>query len=117
MPKGPWRHCVHPGCSVLVQRGRCAQHAREPFRSPTHAAPKRIRGTHLQRLRNQLFNRYPLCVLCEQAGRVTIATIRDHIVPLSDGGTESETNTQALCESCNELKRRVEVQYGMRKWR
>ena len=114
MPYAPKRHCPTPGCAQFVP---CPVHARTPFRSPTHAAPQRIRGTHLQRLRKELFARTPLCVLCEQAGRVTIATIRDHIVPLSQGGSDTEANTQALCESCNELKRRVEVQHGMLRWR
>ena len=116
MPYSPKRYCSQPGCSVIVPSGRCAQHAREPFRSPTHSAAKRIRGTHLQRLRRELFERTPLCVICEQAGRVTIATVRDHIVPLSQGGSELELNCQALCYDCNERKRHDEVSAGMAKW-
>jgi 5-methylcytosine-specific restriction protein A len=119
MPQQPKRYCTQPGCSVLVeagQGGRCGGHARQPFRSASHTV-ERIRGTHLQRLRKELFDRQPLCVLCEKAGRVTIATIRDHIVALSDGGTEDAANTQALCHACNEDKRRHEIARGMAKWK
>src|SRR5688572_14510636 len=113
MPYAPKRYCAQPGCSHLVP---CPVHVRTPFRSPTHAAPKRITGTRLQRLRRQLFERTPLCVLCEQAGRVTIATVRDHIIPLSQGGSENDANCQALCWDCNELKRREEISHGMIRW-
>jgi 5-methylcytosine-specific restriction protein A len=54
-------------------------------------------------------------VLCEQAGRITMATIRDHIIPLADGGTEDDSNTQALCWTCNELKRQTEAKSGRAK--
>jgi len=38
------------------------------------------------------------------AGRRRLATIRDHIIPLSKGGHDVDENTQALCESCNAAK-------------
>ena len=42
-------------------------------------------------------NRYadnPLCVECAKRGRVTVATIRDHIIPLAEGGEDVPENTQ-----------------------
>jgi 5-methylcytosine-specific restriction endonuclease McrA len=51
-------------------------------------------------------------VLCLQQGRTVVASIRDHIIALADGGTEDEANTQAICRSCNEVKRWREATEG-----
>ena len=75
--------------------------------------PDRIRGRPLQRLRRQLFQRNPLCVECEKVGRYSVATERDHIIPLKEGGADNEMNTQGLCADCHELKRQAEVKRGV----
>jgi 5-methylcytosine-specific restriction protein A len=64
----------------------------------------RTRGRRLQRLRKRLFDQHPLCVLCEAQGRATTATIRDHVIPLAEGGRDDETNVQALCRECSDAK-------------
>ena len=74
-----------------------------------------MRGRKLQRLRNQLFDKQPLCVLCLLKGRTTVATIRDHVVPLAEGGLDDETNTQPICEECHELKTAEESKRGIRR--
>lgn len=68
-------------------------------------APKRMTGRPLQRARARLFARHPLCELCEAAGRLTVATERDHRIPLALGGADDETNERALCHDCNEAER------------
>ena len=77
-----------------------------PPRTPwvTATAPQRVRGRRLQALRAQLFDASPLCVQCQQAGRVEPATVRDHIVPLAEGGTEDPANVQPLCAACHARK-------------
>jgi len=69
-------------------------------------APKRITGTTLQKLREQLFTENPLCVMCQAAGRVRLATERDHIIPLSKTKHDEATNegVQGLCAECHEAK-------------
>jgi len=116
VPYSPKRPCAEPGCPILVDKGRCPAHA--PVRTPwVHATPvQRIRGEKLQRLRAQLFAKQPLCALCLQAGRVTIATIRDHIVNLAaPGGTDTVENTQGLCEACHTKKTEDERKRGIRR--
>jgi len=116
MPRSALHACAVPGCGALLEVGggaRCPQHAVPNWRAVHRDTPPRIRGTHLQRLRRQLFDRYPLCVVCEQQGRVSVAVIRDHVVPLGEGGTETEDNTQALCQSCSDAKTREEAKRGM----
>lgn len=55
-------------------------------------------------MRAELFMRNPLCAECERNGRVTAATQRDHIKALSEGGTDTDDNVQALCAACHDEK-------------
>jgi 5-methylcytosine-specific restriction protein A len=55
-------------------------------------------------MRAELFARAPLCAMCEAAGRVTLATQRDHIKPLAEGGADDQSNEQGLCVPCHEAK-------------
>jgi 5-methylcytosine-specific restriction protein A len=73
---------------------------------------KRTTGRKLQRMRAELFARSPLCALCDAAGRVTLATQRDHIKPLAEGGADDNTNTQALCADCHDRKSSSEAVRG-----
>lgn len=52
-------------------------------------------------MRLHLLAMHPLCVMCEQQGRTTAATVADHIVP-HRGDTAlfySSTNLQPLCKT------------------
>lgn len=87
--------------------GRCERHPREAWaKKPT--AVKRITGRRLQAMRARLFTANPLCVECERQGRVTLATQRDHIVSLEEGGLDDDTNEQGLCDECHEVKSQAE---------
>jgi 5-methylcytosine-specific restriction protein A len=44
---------------------------------------------------------------------VQVATIRDHIVPLAEGGLDAESNIQALCQACSDAKTETEARRGM----
>ncbi len=117
MPTAPRRHCLRPSCPALaVQGGYCAAHA---ARQTTHGWDtgrrpdvRRLAGRANQERRRRLFSRQPLCVLCEREGRVTLAVIADHVTPLAEGGADSETNLQALCQSCSDKKTRGESMRG-----
>lgn len=104
MPKAAPRPCTYPGCAALVHGGRrCDKHPL-PTWTKRADAPKRVTGRKLQRMREQLFQRQPLCVECERHGRVRLATQRDHIIPLAEGGRDDSSNEQGLCEACHEAK-------------
>ena len=63
--------------------------------------------------RKRLFRDNPLCVICEAEGiRDSIATVRDHIVPLAEGGRDDDSNIQGVCESCHKKKSQQEAQRG-----
>jgi len=76
-------------------------------------APKRITGRKLQRKRQALFMRQPLCEGCEEQGRVRLATQRDHRIPLAEGGLDDESNEQALCDECHAAKSEAERRRGL----
>ena len=83
---------------------------------------KRIRGRQLQTLRRRLFLINPLCVLCERAGRLSVASELDHIVALVNGGDNEEENLQGLCAPCHvdktavDLGQRVKPVIGLDGW-
>lgn len=60
---------------------------------------ERLRGRagQAQRLR-RLQRTKGLCEMCLALGRVTEATIVDHIVPLDHGGCDEDDNTRNLCK-------------------
>ena len=59
-------------------------------------------------MREQLFREQPLCAECLRHGRTTVATERDHIRPMCEGGTDDPSNVQGLCAACHAVKSRAE---------
>lgn len=57
-----------------------------------------------KRLRKMVLARDPLCVECLKQGRTEASTHADHIVALSQGGTNRMENLQGLCASCHNRK-------------
>ncbi len=109
MPIAAPRPCSHTGCRALASAGgRCADHQREAWRKKP-VATKRVTGRRLQAMRAALFRDNPLCVECTKLGRVTLATQRDHIVSLGEGGADDADNVQGLCEPCHEGKSLAEA--------
>jgi 5-methylcytosine-specific restriction protein A len=66
-----------------------------------------------QRLRRLV--QEPVCRDCAAKGLFRLASVPDHIIPLSMGGTDDEENIQCLCNECHDKKTRKE--FGFReKW-
>ena len=108
MPVSAPKPCNHPGCGVLVRDGssRCPKHPKQAWvkTQAQEQGTKRIRGRRLQKMREQLLAQQPLCAACDRLGVVRLATERDHIIPLTKGGTDDPSNIQALCHDCHESK-------------
>jgi 5-methylcytosine-specific restriction endonuclease McrA len=69
-------------------------------------------GRKLQLQRAALFAREPLCRECIKYGRISEAVIRDHIVPLAEGGSDDDDNIQPLCRACSDAKTATESARG-----
>ena len=61
----------------------------------------RLRGRAAQERRKRFLDINPLCVRCQDKGRVTAATELDHRVPLTHGGADDADNLRALCRPCH----------------
>lgn len=114
------RPCLEPRCPVLVESGRCEQHQTgkswtKRAEPPQLQVAQRLTGRANQRRREALFLREPLCRECAKHGRTTIATIRDHVIPLAEGGTETVDNEQPLCNDCHATKTAEESARGVKR--
>jgi 5-methylcytosine-specific restriction protein A len=75
---------------------------RKPWDHGGASAAKRGYGGQHRKLREQLLQQEPLCRLCKAKGRVTPATIADHVVPIAKGGAvHSLSNLQPVCAECH----------------
>jgi 5-methylcytosine-specific restriction enzyme A len=62
-------------------------------------------GSEWNRLRQTILRRdQHLCQSCLKLGRPTPANQVDHILAKAKGGTDDDTNLQALCKPCHEAK-------------
>lgn len=104
MNQRPLRPCVHPRCSVLVERGRCHTHERDHQRK-RGSAVRRGYGTRHKRQRLLILARDPICRGCQRAP----STVDDHIVPIeASGSATDDQNQQGLCIGCHGFKTAVE---------
>jgi len=74
---------------------------------------ERLRGARLQRRRARWFALHPLCVHCTIVGRVRLAVELDHVIALSNGGSDDDpANWQGLCRECHDTKTRADRGWG-----
>lgn len=111
MAREPYRPCRYPRCGVLVRGGGwCEKH-----KGQRHVENDRRRGTAAQRGYGSRWQRarlaflaaHPLCEMdCAREGRVTVATVVDHVVPHKGDPVLfwDEENWQAGCETCHNRK-------------
>lgn len=56
---------------------------------------------------------HPLCKLCEEQGRVTAATIADHVEPhLGDPDKFWHGELQSLCATCHSARKQMQEKHG-----
>ena len=72
-------------------------------------------GYRWQKARAQFLLEHPLCVMCQEAGRTTAATVVDHIRPHKGDKTlfwDSKGNWQGLCRSHHSREKQAEEVAG-----
>lgn len=120
MPQRPPRPCRHRGCRAVHRNanGFCDQHQAEANASRRGSAGKfsawyttpRWRALRARQLRLQ-----PLCVFCQKAGRITEATVCDHVEPhRGDEARFWAGPFQSLCQSCHSSTKQRMEQGGRR---
>lgn len=136
MPSALLRPCAAPRCPELVEKGRCAAHAREMDQRRAVKSSSHISGwlTLRARFRNKLVS-HDIALVCgaRLPGTVLTADSRcqadgllvgdqpgqslhaDHIIPHHGDQTlfEDMANLQLLCRQCHSAKTMREIQ-GMR---
>lgn len=79
---------------------------RKPWQQ--YGIDRRQRGRAGVRDREQILREEPICRECERNDHVTASAVVDHIVPLSEGGSDARTNKQGLCVPCHDAKSKAE---------
>ena len=105
MPYKPKKPCAHPGCSKLVTRRFCEDHAKQDAREyekyRRDPETRKRYGRAWKRIRDRYIAAHPLCEQCSRDGRLTPAQEVHHIKPLANGGTHDVGNLMALCTACH----------------
>ncbi|HFI0610336.1 TPA: HNH endonuclease [Streptococcus suis] len=120
MPRRPSIPCKQKGCPNLVPYGQkyCDNHKAN---HQLDAKSTKAKGYNAKwnKARLRYLKVHPLCVQCNAKGRLTKATVVDHITP-HRGDQElfwDQSNWQALCKSCHDRKTQTEdrmVEYTYR---
>lgn len=108
MPMTPKRPCRYPGCPNLCDRGVYCEEHRKEYSSDALRGGAYVRGYDSQwrRARAAFLKKHPLCVQCQKDGRLTPATVVDHIIPHRGDRVLfwDERNWQPLCKDCHDKK-------------
>ena len=107
MPMKPDIPCKHPGCPRLVPYGShyCEEHE-ALHRGDRASSGKRGYNSRWQKARKRYLRTHPLCVRCQEEGRLVEATVVDHIKPHRGDPVLfwDEKNWQSLCKPCHDKK-------------
>ena len=107
MPKAPKRPCRYPGCPNLCDKGvYCSQHMQFSSDRMRGGAESRGYDARWRKARTAFLQRNPLCNECMKRGKITPATVVDHIIPLRGDRKLfwDESNWQPLCKCCHDRK-------------
>lgn len=114
MPISAPKPCRHPGCQALVRGAAyCDQHRKaveKQYDERRGSSSQRGYNSRWQKARETFLRRHPLCKMCEAEGRLTPATIVDHIIPhRGDQALFWDTgNWQPLCKPHHDKVKQAE---------
>jgi len=107
MPHKPKRPCRYPGCPNLCDSGvYCPEHAAYSNDRLRGGATARGYDSRWRKARALFLRKHPLCAECKRQGKLTPATVVDHIIPHRGDMTLfwDESNWQPLCKDCHDRK-------------
>ena len=93
-----------------LSRVKMAPSINGSWRDGKEGSTARGYGYKWQKARERFLREHPLCCYCERIGRVTPATIVDHIIPHEgdDSLMWNESNWQPLCKPCHDSTKKAE---------
>ncbi len=106
----PLKPCNAPGCGALVRGARYCekhQHLSAAWATSKRAERTGLSGRPWRRLRDQILRRDSYlcqCDECKRLGRLLPANEVDHVIPLSQGGSDSPDNLRAINRDCHRAK-------------
>ena len=107
MPRTPRRPCRFPGCPNLCDSGvYCRDHRQYSTDHVRGSADTRGYNAEWRKARKAFLQKHPLCSECRKVGKLTPATVVDHIIP-HRGDRKlfwDENNWQPLCKDCHDRK-------------
>lgn len=118
---------LKPTLATLDTRSVRAVHTDDPAQveRARKSEVDRWRGTPKERgydaawrkVRASVLAAEPLCRFCDEAGRVTPATVVDHIVPIADAPDRrlDPTNLRPLCKPCHDRRTAREQGFTVRR--
>lgn len=109
MPNKLKRPCAIRSCPNLIDEGKyCDTHKQYKIHDSRRKNDSdRHRHEHTrrwQKLRLIYLRANPLCIECKKQNKIVPASEVHHIVPIARGGTDDESNLEALCKSCHSKK-------------
>ena len=108
MPYKPRRPCRYPGCPGFCEQGQvfCTEPMEWSGDCLRGGADARGYDARWRKARALFLQRNPLCAECGKAGRLTPATVVDHIIPHRGDKALfwNEKNWQPLCKRCHDKK-------------
>ena len=83
MPMKPKRPCRFPGCPGFCEQGQvyCQEHIAQSSDRMRGGADARGYNAEWRKARNLFLKQHPLCDHCQAEGRITPATVVDHVLP------------------------------------
>ena len=108
--------CRAHRCPNLVtsraMQGYCDKHSEQRFNWNSNKTERTgtATGRPWRRIRDKVLRRDGyLCVTCHKKGLIVEAAEVDHIIPKSQGGTESLDNLESICSPCHKRKTFLEA--------
>lgn len=112
MPMKPKRPCKHPGCPKLTSESYCDLHVKDHV-SDRLSAKDRGYDSRWRKASKRFLKVNLLCKHCEREGKITAATVVDHIIPHRGDKVLfwDENNWQPLCKRCHDVKTMIDDRY------
>ncbi|WP_409346749.1 HNH endonuclease [Paenibacillus sp. MBLB4367] len=103
------KFCRRQGCQTLTEEKYCEEHRTVQYEYDKHRPTAAQRGynSKWRKARETYLKRNPLCKQCFEAGKLTSATVVDHIKPHKGDWQlfwDSENNWQSLCKPHHDAK-------------